>query len=76
VAARIAHHGTGLVASLDGLTAPELAALVREALDNPSYRRNARQIQNAIQRTDGLSRAAELLEVGLGRAAFPAQHAA
>lgn len=66
VAARIAHHGTGLVASLDGLTAPGLAALLREALDNPSYRKNARQIQNAIRRTDGLARAAELLEAGLG----------
>jgi UDP:flavonoid glycosyltransferase YjiC (YdhE family) len=66
VAARIAHHGTGLVASLDGLTAIGLAALLREALDNPSYRKNARQIQNAIRRTDWLSRAAELLEAGLG----------
>jgi len=66
VAARIAHHGTGLVGSLDGLTTPGLAALLREALDNPSYRKNARQIQNAIRRTDGLSRAAELLEAGLG----------
>ena len=30
------------------------------------YRKNARQIQNAIRRTDGLSRAAELLEACLG----------
>ncbi len=78
IAARIAHHGTGLVASLDGLTAPGLAASMREALDNPSYRANARRIQAAILRTDGLARAADLLEQAfVGRpAAEPVQRAA
>ncbi len=66
VAARIAHHGTGLVASLDGLTGPGLAAFAREALDDPTYRANARRLQGAILRTDGLSQAADLLEAGLG----------
>jgi len=66
VAARIAAHRTGVVTSLEKLTASGLATLVEEVLSNPMYRDNAVKFQRAIAKTDGLSRAADLLEEGFG----------
>src|SRR6201993_3347485 len=57
VAARIAHHKTGVVTSLDKLTADHLALLLEEVTD-PSYRENARKLQKAITEANGLSLAA------------------
>jgi flavin-dependent dehydrogenase len=48
VAARIAHKKTGVVTSLAELTADHLAGLLREVLNEPSYRANARKVQKAI----------------------------
>jgi MGT family glycosyltransferase len=62
VAARIAAHQTGVVTSLEDLTVSNLSTLVAEVLNNSLYRDNARKFQQAIARTNGLSRAAELLE--------------
>jgi len=62
VAARIANRKTGVVTSLDKLTATHLSELVSEVLEDSSYRNNARRIQEAIARTNGLSRAADLIE--------------
>jgi zeaxanthin glucosyltransferase len=62
VAARIAAHQTGVVASLQKLTVFHLSTLVDEVLNNSMYRDNARRFQQAIARTNGLSRAADLLE--------------
>jgi zeaxanthin glucosyltransferase len=66
VAARIAAHQTGVVASLENLSASGLATLVKEVLNNPRYRVNAVKFQQAIAETNGLSRAADLLEEGFG----------
>jgi UDP:flavonoid glycosyltransferase YjiC (YdhE family) len=42
VAARIAAHQTGVVASLEKLTISHLATLVNEVLNNSNYRDNVR----------------------------------
>jgi zeaxanthin glucosyltransferase len=62
VAARIAAHKTGVVASFEKLTVSHLSTLVDEVLNNSIYRDNARKFQQAIAKTNGLSRAADLLE--------------
>jgi MGT family glycosyltransferase len=66
IAARIAHHKTGVVMSLDKLTAAHLSSLLDEMLNDTTYRDNARQIQKAILKTNGLSVAADLVEQSLG----------
>jgi MGT family glycosyltransferase len=66
IAARIAHHKTGVVTSLDKLTASHLSKLLGEVLSDATYRDNARRIQKAIVNTDGLSLACELVEQSLG----------
>ena len=66
VAARIAHKRTGVVTSLDKLTADRLAFLLKEVLTDPTYRRNARRLQKAITQANGLSVAADLKEESLG----------
>jgi MGT family glycosyltransferase len=66
IAARIAHHKTGLVASLDKLNTANLSTLVGEVLSDATYRDNARRIQKAIVKANGLSVAADLIEESLG----------
>jgi zeaxanthin glucosyltransferase len=66
VAARIAHKQTGVVTSLDKLTADHLAFLLNKVLTDPSYRENARKLQKAIADANGLSVAADLIEESLG----------
>jgi zeaxanthin glucosyltransferase len=66
VAARIAHHKTGVVTSLDKLTADHLALRLEEVLTNPTYRENASKLQKAITEANGLSVAADLIEESLG----------
>lgn len=44
------------------MTVPRLASLIDEVLSNPEYRDNANQIKKAIAKTDGLEKAADLLE--------------
>ncbi len=66
VAARIADKKTGVVTSLDNLTAPHLSTLLDEVLNDSTYRNNARKIQKAVAETNGLSRAADLIEQSLG----------
>jgi len=68
VAARIANKQTGLVTSLDKLTAPRLSGLLGEVLGDYAYHSNARRIQQAIARKNGLSKAADLIEQCLGLA--------
>ena len=76
VAARIADKKTGVVTSLDKLTAEHLSTLLNEVLNNSTYRSNARKLQKAIAKANGLSVAADLIEESLGvtkkTAAFPA----
>jgi MGT family glycosyltransferase len=66
VAARIADKQTGIVTSLDKLTADHLSALLDEVLTNSTYRDNARKLQNAIAKANGLSVAADLIEGSFG----------
>lgn len=69
VAARIAHHRVGVVVPLKELTADRLRAAVETVLSDPSYRDNARRMQQAIEKTAGLARAAEIVETALSAAA-------
>src|SRR5215472_5937879 len=66
VAARIADKQTGVVTSLDKLTADHLSALLNEVLSNSTYRENARTLQKAIAEANGLAVAADLVEQSLG----------
>src|SRR5258706_15620797 len=66
VAARIADKKTGVVASVDKLTADHLSTLLNEVLNNSTYRDNARKLQKAIAKANGLSVAADLVEESLG----------
>ena len=66
IAARIAYHKTGVVTSLDKLTATHLSTLLGEVLSDATYRDNARRIQKAIVKANGLSAAADLVEQSLG----------
>jgi zeaxanthin glucosyltransferase len=66
VAARIAHKKTGVVTSLEKLTADHLSTLLNEVLNDSTHRDNARKLQKAIAQTNGLSAAAHLVEQSLG----------
>ena len=66
VAARIAEKKTGVVTSLDKLTADHLSTLLDEVLNDSTYRRNARRLQKTIAEAHGLSVAADLVEQSLG----------
>src|SRR5467141_5203981 len=66
VAARIADKKTGVVTTLEKLTADHLSTLLDEVLNDSTYRNNARKIQKAVAETNGLSRAADLIEQSLG----------
>jgi zeaxanthin glucosyltransferase len=66
VAARIANKRTGVVTSLDKLTADHLSMLLNVVLHDPLYRYKARQIQKAIAEANGISVAADLIEESLG----------
>jgi MGT family glycosyltransferase len=73
VAARIAHHRTGVVTSLDKLTGDHLSMLLNEALKNSTYRNNAHRLQRAIAEANSLSAAVDIIEQSLGeRARTPA----
>jgi zeaxanthin glucosyltransferase len=66
VAARIADKQTGVVTSLDKLTADHLSTLLNEVLNNSTYRDNAHKLQKAIAQAKGLSFAADIVEESLG----------
>jgi len=66
VAARIAAHQTGVVASLEKLTVSHLSTLLHEVFNNPIYRDNSRSIEKAIAKKNGLSVAADVLEQAFG----------
>ena len=65
IAARIAYHKTGVVTSLDQLTADHLSALLNDVLNDFTYRDNARKLEKAIAKANGLSVAADLIEESL-----------
>ena len=67
VAARIAEKKTGLFVPLKELSVSRLSILLEQALGDSTYRDNARYFQKVIAETDGLSRAADLLEGAFGQ---------
>jgi zeaxanthin glucosyltransferase len=62
VAARIAEKKTGLYVPLKELSESRLSLLLDQVLNDSTYRHNARYFQKVIAETDGLSKAADLLE--------------
>ncbi|SRR5260221_2825740 len=68
VAARIAEKRTGLFVPLKELTASRLSLLLGQVLNDSTYRDNARYFQKVIAETNGLSKAADLLERAFGLA--------
>ncbi len=70
VAARIAEKKTGLFVPVKDLTVSRLSPLLDQVLNEPMYRDNARYFQKVIAETNGLSRAADLVEQSLGAAAL------
>jgi zeaxanthin glucosyltransferase len=68
VAARIAEKRTGLSVPLKELTASRLSLLLDQVLNDSTYRNSARYFQKVIAETNGLSKAADLLERAFGLA--------
>ena len=68
VAARIAEKRTGLFVPLKELTASRLSLLLDQVLNDSTYRDSARYFQKVIAETNGLSKAADLLERAFGLA--------
>src|SRR6267378_282710 len=62
VAARIAYTKTGAFVPLPDLTTPRLSSLIDKVLSNPEYRQNANNMKQVIAETNGLEKAADLLE--------------
>ena len=62
-------HRTGVVTSLDKLTADHLSTLLNKVLYNSPYRDNARRMQKAIAEANGLSAAVDIIEQSLGERA-------
>jgi zeaxanthin glucosyltransferase len=48
--------------SLSSLNVPRLKAAVTQVLHDPAYRKNAATLQEAIKRSGGLRRAADIVE--------------
>jgi zeaxanthin glucosyltransferase len=71
VAARIAYTKTGAYAPLRELSTSRLSTLIDDVLGNPEYRQNANKMQEAIVRTNGLEKAADLLEQALNLSPKP-----
>jgi MGT family glycosyltransferase len=67
VAARIAEKKTGMFVPLKELSLSRLSILLEQVLNDSTYRDNARYFQRVIAETDGLSRAADLLEGAFGQ---------
>jgi UDP:flavonoid glycosyltransferase YjiC (YdhE family) len=68
VAARIAEKKTGLFVPLKELNTSRLTLLLDQVFNDSTYRDNARYFQKVIAETNGLSKAADLLEQTFGLA--------
>jgi len=62
IAARLARTGAGKVVPLTKLTIPILRAAIIEVLSDPSYRENAAKVQVAIQESNGVCTAVDIIE--------------
>jgi MGT family glycosyltransferase len=66
IAIRIAAKKTGVTAEFEKLTPDHLSTLLDEVLNNAVYRENARKLQDAIAKTNGLRKAADIIERAFG----------
>jgi MGT family glycosyltransferase len=66
VAMRIAAKKTGVTMPFEKLTSDRLSTLLDEVLKNAVYRENARRFQDIINKTNGLSMAADIVERSFG----------
>lgn len=62
VAARIAWTGTGEVVALKQANVEKLRQVIKQVLTEDSYQQNALKLQQAMQKTGGVSRAADIIE--------------
>jgi MGT family glycosyltransferase len=62
VAARLAWTGAGEFVPLSRLSVPKLRAAIKRVLTEESYKHNASRLQQAIHRSGGVSRAADIIE--------------
>jgi zeaxanthin glucosyltransferase len=62
IAARIVYHGVGKSVPVASMNTEDLSGAIQEVLGNPSYRDTARRFQRTIAQTQGLDRAADVLE--------------
>jgi zeaxanthin glucosyltransferase len=62
VAARVTARGAGVVVPRHRLNPERLRSAVRKVLEDERYRGNARAVQAAMNRVNGLERAAEIIE--------------
>ncbi|MDJ0796121.1 MAG: glycosyltransferase [Calothrix sp. MO_167.B12] len=62
VAARIAWTGTGEVVPLGKVSVKRLQKAIRQVFTEDSYKQNALRLQEAIRRSGGVSRAADIIE--------------
>jgi zeaxanthin glucosyltransferase len=60
--ARIRSTGVGEVLSLQKLTISNLRSAIKRVLTESSYKKNAHRIQQSIQRSGGVKRAANIIE--------------
>lgn len=62
VAARIAWTGTGEMIPLKQLSVPKLRTAIKKVLTEPSYKERAIALQEAIARSGGVNKAADIIE--------------
>ena len=72
IAARIAWSGAGEDIALKRLTVARLKKAISKVLTKPSYKQNALRLQEAIKRSGGVTRAADIIEqaVSTGKPVF------
>jgi len=66
VAARIANKKVGVVISPDQANPENFVTAIKRVLGDSTFWDNARRVQKAIRRTDGLATAADILETAFG----------
>lgn len=67
IAARIAYHGVGQSIPIASINEKDLSHAIQQVLGNPIYRDAARRFQRTIAQTQGLDRAADILERAFNR---------
>jgi zeaxanthin glucosyltransferase len=66
IGARIVAKKTGVTTEFEKLTPDQLSIFLDEVLNNSVYRENARKLQDVIAKTNGLRKAADIIECAFG----------